>query len=1518
MEEEAKPERHRGEKALAIAKRIIRGILVAITITVMAGALLLGTFMLPPVQRWTRDAVVKTMEKGLGVDVEIGKLVYFPFNTLGIDDIIIYGSDQKEMISLGNARVNVGISSLWRKALVLSSINADSMMVDIHAVTDSAGNRILNISALQRSDNDTTDTAPLDIEIGELDASNGRVKYAGLDNRHIDIENIRISLRDIIHNGNQSSVNIRRISAYDSRNGKWGNISGEINQKGDTIDIGYIRMGYGSSKIDIDHSLVSTDELNAYNIELSNATLHAQDIAPYIPQAKLPEKLILTASGHISGTKDKIEGSNIMVTNGAYTSLKTNIMIDGLQDIDHAAVNIDCQQMATTLGDIGMMTGEEINPMTDLALGLITYKGQVTGWMSNMNLNGQLSTNIGTLKTAVRASTQGVKTEQGADADIEITGEIKTNKIDLSQLTENKVGTVAFDSDFKWFLDQTDGESRGVESVYAKAKANIKEITCLDYTYHDIIIDGITSPRYHSGFIKLDDENGKITIVGQYDEKNSIAAGGNRLDITAKVENFRTGKTNLTPNIDATLNVSAGLNAIGQEMEHADAELWITGLDFRDSTRVAQADNFSLQIECDEENTKNIMLQSDHLNGWGKGSFMYGDIAEELYRQIYPHISVLLDKKPQKRPEPVELEMEIDYSNADQYIQFFDNEIKLAKTGKIHAEINSETDSTYIELNIGSIEYGDTSKKGAFHRQRNTVGTIGVGASGISMTLKADEMTIPHIGNIGSVKLKNSINRNLITTDLMWDDMVNKKSGGDLSATTLLSKTDDNKLMANISLDQSKITLRSHEWTLHKSDMEVSHDHLYVNKFRFDLRDRYIAVDGRASSKTEDTLAININKMTIEDILPADPYERYTLAGDLNADLKCIGIYDKPVINGKIAIDRFHVDEDNLEHLDVAAQWSTEMKQLGLDVKIVTGGKTRAHGIGGIDSEASHMSLNFDIDSLSLGFLNFYLAKSVSNLQGTTTGKLQLHGPLNDIGLDARLTANRTTFRVNSTMVDYVFDKNDSVILSPDNMEIRQVRVSDKYGRRGVFDGYIRHEMFSNLYYDLNFKVNDMLALDMAGGENPSYYGTIFANGNLSVKGTTDNTNIVINATTRPGTVFSILPNATSDRGDTKYIQFKSANEQNEEKEEFEEDKKLKADMSLGKVNSWVVADLNVRIEPTSKVSVIIDPLTDNRIDATGKGDLKLYFDRAGDLSINGLYTIEEGKYKFSLQNVINKQFGINSGSTIEWDGEPFDPILNINAQYEVKASLYDLVQNSAAGQDLKKRVPIFCNLALSERMSDPGIKFKIEVPSMMKSNQYIIDQYITTEEETNRQVFSLLAFDRFYASEEATGTQNNMTTSAVAAMTLSELITNQFSNWLSQNKYNLNIGINYRPGDEVTQEEYELALSTRMLNNKIILSGNIGYGRNTNETSEGSVIGDFDMEVKIKGNLSAKAYTHSNNDIIYETSPTTQGVGITYREEFNSWGELFRKYWNKITTRRKKEAVEEKTEKEGNDNKTP
>ena len=79
------------------------------------------------------------------------------------------------------------------------------------------------------------------------------------------------------------------------------------------------------------------------------------------------------------------------------------------------------------------------------------------------------------------------------------------------------------------------------------------------------------------------------------------------------------------------------------------------------------------------------------------------------------------------------------------------------------------------------------------------------------------------------------------------------------------------------------------------------------------------------------------------------------------------------------------------------------------------------------------------------------------------------------------------------------------------------------------------------------------------------------------------------------------------------------------------------------------------------------------------------------------------------------------------------------------------------------------------------------------------------------------------------------------------------------------------------------MALSSHLLNNRLLLNGNFGYSDNAMNSN--SFIGDFDIEYLLtkSGNIRLKAYNRYNDQNYYiRNALTTQGVGIMFKHDFN------------------------------------
>ena len=464
---------------------------------------------------------------------------------------------------------------------------------------------------------------------------------------------------------------------------------------------------------------------------------------------------------------------------------------------------------------------------------------------------------------------------------------------------------------------------------------------------------------------------------------------------------------------------------------------------------------------------------------------------------------------------------------------------------------------------------------------------------------------------------------------------------------------------------------------------------------------------------------------------------------------------------------------------------------------------------------------------------------------------------------------------------------NDSIKITPNEFQFQDFKLYDENKNTASFFGVISHKQFSNFNLDLAINTLGFNVLDTKITDNELFYGQAYVTGVTQLFGSVDDLDIEIIARTDKNTKLNVPLNNSGDIKESDFITFVNTNYHSESSEEEKEEYKI--DLSGIRMNC------DLEVTPETEIQIIMDAKIGDVLKARGTGNLKLEIDTKGDFKIFGDYTIQDGRYMFTLQNVISKKFDLANGGTIKWAGDPYDATVNINAMYNVKTTLYDLLLNTPYIDNTKK-VPVQCNMNLSQKLSNPNIKFSIDFPTLDQQTQSILEGLFSTEDEMNKQILSLLVLNRFYTPEHLRSTDpdfENKNSSYAVGVTTSELLSNQLSNWLSQISNDFDIGVSYRPGDNLTSDEVELALSTQVFDDKVTINGNVGTSNS--QTRDNDIVGDVDVNIRLdkKGKVQLKAFTRSNEYLVYEDSRNTQGIGIFYKEEFNTFSGLIKKYLN-------------------------
>jgi len=336
--------------------------------------------------------------------------------------------------------------------------------------------------------------------------------------------------------------------------------------------------------------------------------------------------------------------------------------------------------------------------------------------------------------------------------------------------------------------------------------------------------------------------------------------------------------------------------------------------------------------------------------------------------------------------------------------------------------------------------------------------------------------------------------------------------------------------------------------------------------------------------------------------------------------------------------------------------------------------------------------------------------------------------------------------------------------------------------------------------------------------------------------------------------------------------------------------------------------NFDLTVTPDAVIQIIFDPKLGDIIESRGTGNLDLKINTTGDFSIYGDYVIEDGNYLFTLQNFINKRLTIESGGTIRWTGDPFDATIDIVAVYRTRASLNDLF-----GTDIDRYNSLSVvddRMTITGRLMAPDVQYDIYLPNADEETRLSVNNAIISSEELNKQFISLLIQNRFVLSNERSGSVSSQAASPytnMAGVSASEFLSNQLSHWLSQISNDVDIGINYRSNREMRSDEVQVALSTQLFNDRLSINGSVDVATNASLSASDNIVGEFDIDYKLtrNGKLSIKTYNRLNNDILYENSPYTQGFGVFYKEEFDTLGELWRQYIQKLSGKKEEEDGE-------------
>lgn len=1488
--------------------RIIKHLIFAtVAVLVALYTVLYVTISIPRVQHNLRAVAVEIVSELLNVPLSIERIEITPFNRVELYGVTI--PDQQGDTLLYAKKIGAGIN-YWQlileEQISLNNIQLFGANVHITRQTPTSPTNLQFIIDAFASEEPPKQQA-INLHINSTMLRRCKVRYDVLseprkahnefDTNHIAVEDLTTTLHLRALQKDSVNVHIKRFSCKENSGLFVERLSMQVIGNREEVSLSDFNLRLPHSHITshvatIDLHSMQNWEQWADSAQLSFAIKKSHivlsDIAPIVPALRQFDTPI-SLSCNIDGSPNALNANQIelQMSNGA-VRLGTTATVKHL--FDTAPIEFNCNPLSIKLNENGALLLSENLGVDDPSLlstiqniGKSSLNGRAKGTTSAIEAHASLFTQIGDLQVdlTLQADT--------ALSQLKWEGSAASDGLDLAQILgqQSRLGLFAFNTKVK-------GEMRNKRLRQAMIDGTIDCIEYNQYPYNDIVINGQFKNNRYSGIVQMNDANGQIAIDGivQLEGKNALAdvvITGRDIDLEAlKLASATNGKK-LSFNIDA--------NYTGNQLDNANGYVYVNDV-FYGNEKEAFTLN-ELKIEAHNDSLPQyITIASDVLVGEITGEYTLsalGHTFTQLARPILPTVAqndeATLTKDETEMPANNFKWSLAMYPNI-KMSQILNLPFTLTDTATINGYIDDNLHTAALNVRAPNIWFGLTHLEALQVDLESENEQIDLRAS--TNILDAKQHPTRWETHIQG-KEQN------IDLSLAWDALSQPAYKGyvHLQSQLVTNAENSKKIDAFIDVLPSEIVINDTAWVVKPAHITLQDKYIDVENVELARPSQHIIIDGTLSTNSLDTLCVDLQDVNLNYIFETLNIDFVTFGGSATGRVDVANVFaPKPhIVLENLQVENFSYNGAVFGNLSAYSHLDTDNMGILIKGAITNAQQQESYVDGYIFPTRDSISIAFDVDHVPLKFLHPFVQTIFTEVDGSASGSVVLEGNFERICVYGDAFAHRFTFGV--PFINTRYTLSDSIHLTRTQIRFDNVTAMDDYGNTAKASGVINHKYFINPEYDIKiYDARNIMAFDVRHTPSIPYFGTIYGWGDVSIKGNEAYTNIDVNMTAGAGSTFTFALTNSTNAVDYPFLSFTNKEEEN---------KKLQKEKERSEIESFVIQNnmlmekkklpppitnilsVNIvgNITPESEITILMNEITGDKLRGNGDGTLQLNFNTADNaILMQGTVSIDKGFYDFSWEDIITRNFNIQQGSTVTFKGDPLDAVLDIDATYSLQADLADLDQSFSNDSELgRTTVPVDAVLHIDGNMLTPDITFDINLPTLSADMESRMRSIVGTDEMMTRQVIYLLVLNRFFTPEYSSQTSYNQW-GAMAASTLSSSI-GALMGQLSQN-WSIAPKLHSDRGD-FSDLEVDLLLSSQLLNNRLIFNGNFGY--RDSRYSSTNFIGDFDIEYLLteNGNLRLKGYNHFNDrNYSMRTALTTQGIGLIYKHDFNSWSNFF------------------------------
>ncbi|WP_353477433.1 translocation/assembly module TamB domain-containing protein [Arenibacter sp. M-2] len=1096
----------------------------------------------------------------------------------------------------------------------------------------------------------------------------------------------------------------------------------------------------------------------------------------------------------------------------------------------------------------------DVLPSSIQRLGQFTVRGDALITESSINTKANINTLIGSSYVDLEL------TDIDHIDDASYKGFVSLIDFDLGELIERKdVGITNLDFNV---------EGKGVVMEYLNTEVigQVYSLNFNGYDFKDISVSGIIKEQLFDGSLLCKDENIKFSFKGLAD----FAENRNNFNFIASVDYADLKKINFINDSVSIFKGDVNMDISGNSLDNIVGDIKFTKTNYQNKNDTYYFEDFKVSSTFENDSTRIIDINSpDIITGFLKGNFKVKELGRLLQNSLG---SIYTNYRPFNISENQRLAFNFKIYN--KIVDVFFPEVKFDP-------------NTFIKGNI-------IADEGDFKLTFKSPSIVAYGNELDSIDVKIDNKnplfnTYVSIGDLATpyydVKDFNLINTTLKDTLFFRTEF---RGGSEYNDSYNLNfyHTFNKENKSVIGLKTSDISFKGNKWILNKDGnnknkvvINKTLDSISIEEVVMNNNEQeQIRLRGQLADSTYKDIELQFKIVTLGKITPS--IDSLKLHGEVNGTLNVLQKDNVYLPSSNLNIKDFGINNITLGDLAIGIVGNRDLTDFVVNTSLKDKGFEKLSVVGNISNreEIPQANLIVDFNKFNLEPFSPLGEGIITNIRGLLQGSAILKGPINNPNWSGVLSLNEAGIAIPYLNVDYSFAPYSRVKLMDQTFNFQKIKLTDvAMNTKATLDGTITHKLFKDWSLDLDVDTNNdrFLILNTPFKEEVLYYGAGYLNGTGRIFGPTNALTINVDGETARGTSLKIPISDVVSVGDFSFINFVGKKVEDTDK----------GQRVLKEVEGLELA-FNLDVTPDAEVEIVVDTKTGSSLKGTGAGILFIEINTNGKFNMYGDFVVVTGQFRYKFGGIVDKTFKVKPGGNITWEREPLAAQLNMEAVYSLNANPAPLLDNPG----YTRRIPTDVVVRLTGELESPVIDWRIEFPGTNSIVKSELEYRLQDPTIAEKNALFLLAQGSFV--NEQTGINQQAVTG-----NLLQSASGILNSLLAGDNDKLNFGLSYEQGildrstDIQTENRLGVTLSTQ-ISDRVLLNGRVGVP--VGGVSETVVAGDVEVQILLneEGTLSAKIFNRENEiqQFLADRQGYTQGVGLSYQVDFDSFKALLRK----------------------------